>query len=186
MGLCQNEGKCEGKICNCKEGYFGAWCQNKIYNFGEEEVFTETTTIQPYSAYHFFESYVQGEDDTNLDITNKNKSMMVLVMNHRNDKKNEYYTEEYNRKDSQTFVLHSWVNNIERKNFKEENENLYIQLVNMDPRPIEVTFNISSKLLPVTRNQDEHFLNDFQSSDGFADRHSLPHSSLRGHHCFYQ
>jgi hypothetical protein len=70
---------------------------------------------------------------------------MLLVMNHRNDQLTTYYTEEFNRKDSQTFVLNSWTNNIERKNFNEENENLYVQLINLNTSPIEITFSISSR-----------------------------------------
>lgn len=155
-----NDGSCTGRVCSCNDNYFGLWCENKVYAFGDDDEYSKTITIDPFKSFYFFENYEKGESDTKIEITNEKQNLFVFTMNHRDDRDNRYYTEEYNRKESQIYVFLIWNNKKEIKNFNEESKNLYIQLTNLNLESTEITFRISSTFASF-RNQDEHLFYDF-------------------------
>ena len=55
-----------------------------------------------------------------------------------------YFTQELNLKDSQTSILSSWVGGKENKNFDQEQDNLYIELINLSRDSVLIKVNISS------------------------------------------
>ena len=143
---CQNEGSCDGKVCNCKEGFFGVWCQNKIYGFSSGDTFTQDVTLLPFQSFYFTENYDVGEPGTSIDIKARSKPFMMMVLNQRKEINNSFFTEEKNEKTSQTSLLTTWVNDVERKSFDQEEDNLFVQVTNMAPFSVQMTITISRNL----------------------------------------
>ena len=143
-GLCLNGGICLNRSCNCTAGYFGLWCQNRIYGFNKNDTFFQDITLDPYQAFYFYENYNNGEPGTTIELKTNSQPLMTMVLNQRKDTSLTYFTQELNLKDSQTSILSSWVGGKENKNFDQEQDNLYIELINLSRDSVLIKVNISS------------------------------------------
>lgn len=131
-------------MCLCKDGFFGVWCQNKIHNFDSGDIFTKDVTLAPFQTFYFKENYDVGEPGTTIELKAKNKPMMVMVLNQRDDSNNTNFVQENNMKESQTSVLTSWINDQERKSFDQEKDNLMMQLTNLASSSVDVKVAVTS------------------------------------------
>lgn len=179
-----NEGQCDGQTCMCKKGYFGLWCQHKVYEFDSGDTFTEEIKLEPFQAFFFKENYDKGEPGTTIEVKATHKPTMILGLNQRDEVENKHFTEELNQKESQTIILNSWINDQERKQFDQEKSNLLVQLVNMSPLQVNAKINISRRAVS-RRSAKYHFHHHHESAHGHAHQRHLPdphHRHHRGHH----
>jgi hypothetical protein len=131
-------------VCLCKDGFFGVWCQNKIYKFEGGDLFTQDVILAPFQSFYFKENYDVGEPGTTIEIKAKYKPMMAMILNQRDETNNTIFVQENNVRESQTSILTSWINDMERKSFDQEKDNLFVQLTNMASTSIDIKVSVSS------------------------------------------
>ncbi len=85
-----------------------------------------------------------GEPGTTIEIKAKYKPMMAMILNQRDETNNTIFVQENNVRESQTSILTSWINDMERKSFDQEKDNLFVQLTNMASTSIDIKVSVSS------------------------------------------
>ena len=120
------------------------WCQNKIYEFESGDSFTQEVKLEAFQSFYFKENYDEGEPGTTVELKARNRPLMVMIINQRDDVDNKYFIEENNNAESQTTILRSWYTDGERKQFDQEKNNMFLQITNLALLPVDLKVTISS------------------------------------------
>lgn len=105
---------------------------------------------------------------------------MVMVLNQRDDVKDTYFTEENNQADSQTTIVNTWINDAERKQFDQEKNNLFVQITNLSPSPVDLKVTISSRTSS-PRNKKHYIQHHHESAARTSDQRDQSHLNLCHH-----